>query len=545
MIPSSKVTRQVESSGSPGQGNRRLFRHAWYFSLATLISRLLGYARDACAAWMLGGGYTADIFYAAFRIPNLFRRLLGEGAMNASFIPIFSEYVAKKTRTERNRFFSAFFGVMVMVLTAVVLLGIFKMDLLAKIVAWGFEKEPGKLDMTIKLSRIMMPFLGLVCIAALFSAALNSVHIYFIPAVAPAMLSLCEIGFLYFAFSKGLAPLKWLALSVLAGGLLQLLIQVPSLWKQDFKLSFRPDWKHPDVKRVGILLLPAFLGISVDQLNAFVDTICASFLANGSVTALYNSNRLMSLPLALFGVSMASASLPALSRHAVSEEWTDFKDTLSSSLRLIIVTVMPAAVGLMCLALPVISLLFERGRFTHPQSILTAQSLIGYSVGLVAFSAVKILAGSFYAIKDTKTPVKIGAVCMLINVGLNLLLMRTYKLPLGIIWPGGAGGLALATSISSICNAGMLFYLLRVRIGQMHGRRLLNTFSKAAVCSLIMAVSTLFLAYVVIESIPFKVGIGIISGVGVYLASAHIIKLEESKYFWKLLRLKKETLSID
>ena len=510
------------------------------FTSATLISRVLGFARDALVAHIFGGEVLTDAFYTAFRTSNLLRGLLAEGAMSSSFIPVFSRALKHDSREEVQDFLNSTFTVLTTVLVAVVVLGMIFSRQLTHVVAPGFEANPAKFAMTVEITRWIFPFFLFICLSAFLSGALNSLKHFFVPAVAPAMLSVMQIAYLLgFARRSSVeTQMIGLAVAVVLGGAAHFLLQVPILRRDGFSLGWRWQWRHPHLLEVGKLMAPAIIGLSVDQVNGFVDTICASFLVRGSVTALYNSNRIMQLPLALFGIGVATVSLPTLSDHSADRDYAELNETLHASLRLMFFAVAPAAVGLILLARPVIVLLFQHGKFTPFATGLTVSALRYYCLGLLAYSAAKVLAGAFYSLHDTRTPVRIAAVSMLLNVVLNLLLM----VPLGV------GGLALATAISSWVNAAWLYVLLVGRMrghlegtpGTGAGMRLAAMSAKTLLACLVMG-SFLWLLPRFGGSWPvfLQVLAGVAGGGALFLACSTLLGIREQRLVLSMLGLAK------
>ncbi len=506
--------------------SEKLVHRAGSVSSATMISRVLGYARDALVAHAFGGGYLTDAFYAAFRLPNLFRRVLGEGALTSAFVPAFTEELSKGNREEANRFFYSLLSVLFVVLVAVVGLGVLFAPQLTYCVAWGFKTDPGKYELTVQLTRLMFPFLLFVCLAAISCGALNTLGFFFVPALAPAMLSVAEITFVLLLAKLWNYSLMGLALSAVVGGALHFGILLPLMRRKGILPKWHWNPMHQKVRQVGKAIVPAMWGLSVDQVNAFFDTICASFLAVGSVTALYNSNRLMQLPLALFGIAMSTAALPSLSAFAARQDFTGMKETLNNALRIVIFTVMPAAVGLMVLGIPIIQVLFEHGKFTFRETLLTHGALVGYAVGLPAFAGAKVMISSFYAMKDVKTPVHVATYCLLINMAGNLALM----------WTWGVGGLAFATSLASVVNVTVLFWLFRRRMGLMGGRRLLRTFVLSSLACAGMACVAGGMNYFVPGSIYWRLPVMIVAGMAAYVIFVRVLKMEEYREVLNLMR---------
>jgi len=530
-------------------------------SASTLASRILGYLRDMLVANFFGAGLVADAFFVAYRIPNLLRQLLGEGALSASFIPVFTEYLANKPKAEAQRLARISALVLLVVLSVLTILGIILSPILVRIIAPGFIRSPEKLSLTITLTRILFPFMMAIGMAALALGILNSLHRFIIPALAPCLLSISEISFILFICPLMERPIIGLALGVLAGGFAQFFFQLPTIVKGGFiipvgishsnsrleqigyprnlLLNWNVLWKrwasivnHPGVKRIGLLMLPATLGLSVSQINTFVDTICASLLREGSVTALYYANRLMQLPLALFGTAIATVVLPMMSRSVAATNMQELKDTLSLALRMILFTIVPASLGLMILGSPVISLLFERGRFTSQATQATAWALLFYSTGIVAYAGVKVVASAFYSMQDTRTPVRIASVAMVTNIVLNLILMRFLDV----------GGLAFATAIASYLNLSILLFHLRKRIGNLGGRRVIVSLAKILGAASIMAITCAYFSQLLGQMNRLvQVGGTILISVIIYILVAHILRCDEIKYVMKTIMRKEST----
>lgn len=510
--------------------SQRLARHAGAVSAATLLSRLLGYLRDALVANVFGGGHLTDAFYAAFRLSNLFRRILGEGPLATAFVPVFSEHLAKREMSEARAFFQALFTFLLVILLSLVVLGVLGAPWIVELAAGGFKSaDPGKFELTVSLTRQLFPFLLFVCLAALSAAALNAQGYYFLPSLAPAMLSVSTLVYLALWRPTG-DSIRGLAWSTTFGGLLHLLMLWPALRRE--KLDFRWRWapRDPDIRRVGLLVLPAIWGLSVDQVNAYVDTICASFLMEGSVTALYNSNRLMQFALALFGVSISTASLPHLSLSAAKGEWDAFKENLNFSMRMTLYLVVPAMVGLMLLARPLVEILFEHGRFTAENTGLTTAALVGYTLGLPAYSLVKIVVTAFYARKDTRTPVKVATVCLFVNMVGNVVFMRRW----------GVGGLAFATALASFVNAGVLIVLLRRELGLLGGRAIVGSLGKILVSSALMGAVALAVVYGAPGPRVARVLGAVAAGGAVYGAMTAMLKMEEFRHVRDMVWRKSE-----
>jgi len=514
--------------------NSKMTKYIGHVASGTMLSRILGYVRDMLVGWIFGAGMAADAFYAAFRIPNLLRRLMGEGALSSSFVPVFSEYLTRKDREESHKLYDVTFTALLIVLTFISLLGIIFAPQITRLIAYGFSSNPEKMELTILLTRLLFPFLLFICLAALQLSVLNSLKLFFIPAVAPAFLSISEI-----VFMLGIAPLMikehqiiGLALAVGLGGVMQFLVQVAPVRKSGFKFKFNFNFNHPGLKQIFFMMIPAMWGISVDQINAFVDTICASFLREGSVTALYYSNRVMQLPLALFGIAVASVSLPLMSTSVSKNDPNEMKKILAYSVKISSLAIIPAMAGLIVLGKPIIKLLFEHGKFNANATMLTNSALLFYSFGLPAYAITKILVSSFYSMKETKTPVKIATLCMLTNVVLNVSLMG----------PMGVGGLALATSISSWLNSSLLFFFLRKRIGRVGGRAIFECILKIIAATSVMSLCCYFTAYHLFNNLILSVFGSIIIGIVVYVLMTKLLKIDEMNSILSVLKKEEPTL---
>ncbi|MBN1824008.1 MAG: murein biosynthesis integral membrane protein MurJ [Endomicrobiales bacterium] len=513
----------------------KLTKSASRVAVGTMISRILGYLRDMLVAHAFGAGMFADAFYAAYRIPNLLRRLLGEGSLSASFIPVLSEYLHTKSKEETQKLINVVLTGLTIILVVLTALGIIFAPQIVHLIAWGFTDDPEKLELTITLTRLMFPFMLFICLAALVLGILNTLNSFFIPAISSASLSVSEITYIL-ALAPMFAPgdqIKGLAISVIVGGLGQFAVQWPKMASMGWKLGWKMDFKHPGLKQIMVLMVPAMLGLSVDQINAFVDTICASFLELGSITALYYSNRLMQLPLAIFGLALSSAALPAMSKSAAVKDLSAVKDTLNYSIRLVVFIMLPSAVGLMIVGLPVISLLFERGNFDRTASLMTNSALFYYSLGLPAYAVTKIFASAFYSLKDTKTPVKAAAVAVALHVILNIALM----------WPMRVGGLALATAVSSCVNFSILAVILRKRIGALGLRRIGVTFVKSLAASAAMGAFAWWSAFILFrDHLLLGVSTSIIGGLVVFFAVSAVLKIEERKPLLAIVLKKEPTI---
>jgi putative peptidoglycan lipid II flippase len=440
---------------APRRGAQRaVARAAAVVGAATLASRVLGFVRDLVIARAFGAGPVTDAFFVAFRLPNLLRRLVAEGALSSAFIPVFTEYVTTRSPGETRRMFRAVTGAMVAVLAALSVAGALAAPWVVRLMAPGFFADPEVGGLAVRLTRVTFPYLFLVGLAALAMGALNAHRHFLVPALAPIALNVGMI-----AGALGLSrwfgePVFGLAVGVLAGGAGQLLMQLPPLWSRGLVRAPALEPRHPAVRRIGRLMTPVVLGQSAMHVGTVINTAIASFLAGGSVSYLYYADRLVEFPLGVFGIAIATAVLPTLSEQAARRDVAALRETLSFALRLATFVSLPAAIGLLVLREPIVRVLYERGQFGPAETAGTAVALAMYALGLVGFTITKIGAQAFYALGDTRTPVRASVLAMAVNCGLAALLAR----------PLGHAGLALATAVAALLNAGMLVALLRRRL---------------------------------------------------------------------------------
>ncbi|MHB8910014.1 MAG: murein biosynthesis integral membrane protein MurJ [Syntrophales bacterium] len=456
--------------------NRRVVRAAGIVGSATMLSRIFGFIRDMVVAALFGAGLTTDAFFVAFRIPNLLRRLLAEGSLTVSFVPVFTEYLRNKTREEALELVNITFTALSVILVVVSLLGVLFSPLIVTIMAPGFARTPAQYDLAVFLTRLMFPYILLISLVALCMGILNSLRHFAAPALSPVVLNLAMI--LAALTLRGLfqEPVVALAVGVMAGGVLQLAMQLPFLVSKGVRL--KPDFHflHPGVKRIGMLMLPASFGAAIYQINIFIGTILASLLPTGSVSYLYYADRIVELPLGVFAIAVGTASLPSFSDQVAQGRIEELKRTISFSLRLILFITIPATLALIVLRVPIISVLFERGEFNAQAAVLTAQALLAYAVGLWAFSVIRIIVSAFYSLQDTRSPMKAAIVALVVNAVFSVALMFPLK----------HAGIALATSIASAVNVGMLWVILKRRVGPILDREFSRSIVKTSLASLAM-----------------------------------------------------------
>jgi len=529
---------QSDAARSSGIRESGLARAAGVISAATLLSRVLGLIREQIFAAFFGAGLAVDAFQVAFRIPNLLRDLFAEGAMSAAFVPTLTRTQERDGPAEAMRLANLVINFLIVIVSSICLLEILGARWIVPLMAPGFGSIPGKLDLTIQMTQIMAPFLLLVALAAAVMGILNTRRIFFIPAIAPTMLNLALIasGFILAPLCPrvGLEPIVGMAFGVILGGVGQLLIQVPALRSQGYRWRPEVSFHDPGVLRIVTLMAPAAIGLAATQVNIFVNTLLASFLVQGSVSWLNYAYRLMQLPIGLFGVAIATVTLAEVSRHAAQRNMDELKRTLSFSLRFVLFLTLPATFLLVALAHPIVTLLYEHGRFGPVDSWQTAQALWAYAVGLSAFSAVRILVPVYYSLGMTRVPVTISFVTIGVNVALNIALMGPLK----------HTGLALATSIASVLNFALLFHYLRRRIGPIGGRLLARSAARIFLAAALAAGAGYLTAFMteraiglnsVLERVLVTFG-GLVVAAVVYLSAAIALRIEEAAPLFALMR---------
>jgi putative peptidoglycan lipid II flippase len=474
-MPDSRGIRKV--SGRPGSTEGQVVQALGSIGTATLASRILGFVRDMVVALAFGAGPVTDAFFVAFRIPNMLRRLLAEGALSTAAIPVFTDYLVNRSRDEFRGMVRAVLGAALLVLGLVTALGIVGAPWILRAIAPGFAGESEHAALAVLLTRVMFPYLILVGLSALAMGLLNAEGRFFAAALGPAVLNAGMILAVLIGTSRLDPPVLALAVGVLAGGAGQLAVQLPGLRSLGLLLPPSGELRHPALARMARLLLPAVFGLAAVQVTVFVNTMLASLLEPGSISFLYYADRVMEFPLGVFGIALASASLPAMSRQAAAGDLPAVAGTLNFALRLSTFIAVPATVGLLVLREPIIRVLFERGRFTADDTAATAVALAAYAAGLTGFSAARIAAQAFYAIGEPGTAVRMGIVSVVANVIAALLLMR----------PLGHAGLALASSIGAYVNVVALVWAARRRFGPLGGRALLTSAARIGLAGAALA----------------------------------------------------------
>jgi len=469
----------TDTSEQKPSENARVTRAAGIVGSATFLSRIFGFIRDMVIAWFLGAGLASDAFLVAFRIPNLLRRLFAEGSLSISFVPVFTDYLANAGREEAFRLAGSAVRFLSILLVMAALLGILLSPLIIGITAPGFLKSPEKFALTVLLTRIMFPYIFFICLVALAMGILNPLGHFAAPALAPVFLNLAMIASAYLISPHTQHPTIGLAVGVLIGGFLQLALQIPVLVKRGVYFWRKTMLVHPGLRKVGRLMIPAVFGAAVYQISILIGTLLASLLPEGSVTYLYFADRLVQFPLGVLAIATATAVLPSLSRQASANDFDALRETFAYAMRLVLFITIPAMVGLVVLREPIVALLFERGAFDATTTGKTASALMYYGIGLWAFSAYRIPVSAFYALQDTRTPVKIAIVSLVVNIILGILLMGPMR----------HNGLALATSLASMLQTALLIWALKQRLGLLGWRGILTSVGKTLAASAIMGVA--------------------------------------------------------
>ena len=432
----------------------KILKSAIVVSTMTFLSRISGLIRDIAFANYLGSGAAADAFFVAFRIPNLFRRIFGEGAFSLAFVPVFSEYHHSRSEQETRDFVNRMLAQLGLSVLAVCVIGMLFSDALISLIAPGFLDEPEKFRMAADALQITFPYLFFISMVAMAAGIFNTYDRFAVPAVTPVLLNLCLITAAVVYVPGNERPALVLAAAVCISGLLQFLLQIPFLKRHAIlpvpSLKKAADKSDDGVKRVFKLMLPVIYGSSVAQVNSIINTVLASFLITGSVSWLYYSDRLMEFPLAMFVLAISTVILPNLSKQHTQGDFEQFSRTLDWGLRVVLLIVVPSVIGMFVLSGQLMVTLFQYNEFSPNDAIMSAKSLRAYSFGLIGLALVKVLAPGFFAKQDTKTPVKIGVIAMIANVILALILVVPFK----------HVGLAGAFSLSACVNAVLLLWLL-------------------------------------------------------------------------------------
>ena len=504
---------------------------------ATFASRLFGLLREQTFAYLFGAGFATDAFVAAFRLPNLLRDLFAEGALSAAFVPVFTEHLINKGKKEAFRLANLVINGLMVILAAVITFGIIITPYLVKLIAPGFSRIPGKSELTALLAQIMFPFLLFISLAAVSMGMLNTLRHFGVPALAPVFLNLGMILAGFFLSPYFSPPIIGMALGVLLGGLGQWLFQVPLLVKEGYRYQPLLSWRDPGFRKILVLMTPAVLGLASTQINIFVNTVIASLLPEGSPSYLNYSFRLMHFPLGVFGIAVATVTLPVVSAYAAKRDIPMALATCRSSLELVAFLTIPSSFFLALVSQPIISVLYEHGRFTAADTLATSQALLFYSFGLFSYAALRVVAQVFYSFQDTKTPVKVSFLSIAFNIVLNLWLMH----------PLSFRGLALATSAAATVNFLILSFLLTKRFGSPGWKELSREVVKILLASIFMGATLLAigrfwplkLSQVNLAGKVAYLAVLLAAGVVTYALGCFVLKIKELPFLLRIFKREK------
>ena len=512
-----------------------IVRAAGVVGLGTFLSRIFGLLRLQVIAYVFGYSAATDAFWIAFTIPNLLRSLVAEGSLSTAFIPVLSEWLTKKGKDEAYELVNNVLNILILLLVGLVALGVFLAPGYVPHIAFGFPDDSPQLALAVRLTQVMFPFLFFISLAALVMATLNCRAHFATPAFAPVLFSatvICSAILLTPRFG-----IYSLAIGVAAGGGAQLLFQIPPLVRRGFSYRFVLSFSHPGVRKIGRLIGPATLGGITLQANIIINRIFASTLPTGSISALQYAMRLIQFPLGLFAIAVSTAIFPALSSLAAEENVGELRRTVSLGVRVVLLVLIPSTLGLIIIRTALISLLFEHGAFLAQDTLMTGQALFYYALGLLAMGEVMVLNRAFYSLQEILVPVKVSLFILFLNVLLNLLLISPLK----------HSGLALATSISMMCNMIILLVLLRRRIRGLEGKMILASFWKVCVVSVVMAGGV----YFILEGIPplarvsaiaceiIRMSAAIGTGGLIFFLLTYLLRMEESKILLRAFRGKR------
>ncbi len=511
-------------SAPQSAGNPSVVRSARTVSLAVLGSRVLGLVRELVLASLFGASREFDAFVTAFRIPNLLRDLFAEGALSAAFVTTFSQKLEKEGDKAAFRLANLVLNGLFVVLSIITLVGILAAPWLVRFIAPGFAAIPGKLELTTRLTQIMFPFLLMVAMAALAMGMLNAKHRFGVPASASMMFNigslLGSVGLAYWFDPKfGAAAMTGVALGTLIGGAAQWLVQVPTLRAVGYRYEPILDWHDEGFRRVVRLLGPSILGAAAVQINVFVDNWFASYFGNGAVTWLNCSFRLMQFPIGIFGVAIGVATLPTASAHIARGEVDQFRKVLGRSIRLAFFLCIPAACGLALLAGPIIAVVYQHGKFDAAATAQTAFCLQAFAIGLAGYAAIKVIAPTFYAFGDSRTPMYVAIFSIVVNAGLDYVFAVVLKMQ--------TAGLALSTSCVALVNFFLLLVLMRRRIGRIEGRQLLISSLRITVAALAMSAAAYGAHSLLASNRYLDVAGSVVVALIVFGAACKLLRVEE------------------
>jgi putative peptidoglycan lipid II flippase len=538
--------------------NRRIARAAGVVGGLTLLSRIAGLARDVVIGSIFGSTAAADAFFVAFRIPNLLRRFVAEGAMNVAFVPVLTEILASRGATEAVRAARALLTATVISLGLLTALGIAFAPLWVSLLAPGFAAEPGQIELATRLTRWLLPYVFLIGLVALLGGLLNAFRHFLAPALSPVLLNLSIIAAALLLTSRLEVPVLALAYGVLIGGLLQIGAQILALGRMGLRLGPSSRLRDPVLRRVALLLAPTVLGAAVYQVNIIVNTIFASALPRGSVSFLWYADRVFEFPLGLFAVALGTAALPSFSAQAASGARDEMRRSVTFALGIASFVAVPATAGLILLADPIVHVLFERGSFGAREVAMTAGALRMYAIGLWSVSATRVVVPAFYALGDARTPVRTGAAAFLANALLALMLMGPVERAVTDEAPGASGGLlitalavavdhlgvvdlrhaglALAASLASVVNLALLLLPLRRRLGGLPLAGIFVALGRSILAASVMAACIVWSDRLVGWNTPrgaiaeaVLLMLTVAGGAAVYAGAAHLLGSPETR----------------
>ena len=512
-------------------GSRHLARSAGLIGAAIMTSRVLAVARETVIAYLFGAGNAMDAFTVAFRVPNLFRELFADGAIGAALVPTFTRRLAAPGRDEAWRLGNFTLNALAAVTLACVAAGWFLAPQLARWLAPRYALVPGKLELTTLLTRVTLPFLTMIALAGVVTGMLNALGRFFIPALSSAVFNVAVV-LSAFTLVPLMPRIGWpgivgVAIGTVIGGAGQILLQWPFLRREGWRYAPILDTRDEGLREVMQLMAPGTLGLAAVQVNVFVNTVLATGEGTGAVSWLNYALRLMWVPIGLFGVSIGTAALPAIARHAAASDLASLRRTVTDALRLMLMLNVPATVGLIVLARPIVSLLLERGNFGPGDTAATAAALVCCAPGLLGYAVVKVAAPTFYALRDSRTPAIVSATSIGVNVALNLALVRVM----------GVNGLALGTAVAATLNGALLVWLLRGRIGGLDGRKSAGVLARITIASLLMGLAAWAVQHGLEIALPgpgtpvraVRVFTSITVALGVLVGAARILHIEEFK----------------
>lgn len=516
---------------------KKAARAAGKVSLAVMASRILGLVRDQFFASLFGAGLYNDAWLVALRIPNMLRDLFAEGALSAAFVPTFTRYLKQEGKKEAFYLANLVAGSLLILLGLLTVCLLIFSDSFVTLLAAGFSEVEGKVEVTSTLLKIVSPFLLLLALASVAAGMLNTLDHFFIPALAPAIYNISLILAAIFLVPRfeagGIVPIYAMGWGAIIGGLLQYGILLYVLRREGYKPRFSLSLTHPGIKKIALLIGPAIIGVSAVQFSVLINTQIASFLGeNGPVSWLSYAFRIFYLPIGLFGVAVGVVNLRDVSAHAAAERFDSLKETVANSLKMVGFLAIPSSIGLLVLARPIVDVLFERGGFTSADTLFTSYAVMGYALGLLAYSANKVFVPTYYALGDTRTPVKISIISVVGNICMSIFLVLVLPTPIRFT------GLALGTSFSALLNSLLLVRGLVKRLGSFARFQVVLTLGKIVLVSLVMGCSV----FIIHSRLEMRMGempllheiwtLGVSVGIGilVFLAGARLLRIKELTY---------------